>query len=202
MKIKTGSVIVVVGIGAVLGLSRLGGTSDASQPTPQPAAGAVGALSTPALAHVPDIVKRVAPEFSQADTGNVDQSSAHLLAHALGVEGVDIYLTRTAKDGVCYYITSSVEPGGCTDDLSAAPTSGLSVYSGKDTPPTIAGVVENRVTAGKVTVSGSVQPALVRGNAFFFQAAPGTKLDDITAITLEYGPGSSITKTIPPSPSP
>ena len=179
-------------IAAYLSPLAIGGEQNPVPITGAPAVSELTALSTVRGAELPADVRATADHFSQG-VGQIDVPAVRLLESGLDKENVGVYAMPVLGGQVCYYISSTVAPGGsCVGSFDDDVPVAVSVYSGAGIPPTIAGLAPDDVTGVDVILKGSRTAAILRNNVVFFEAADA-KRADIGGLVVHYRTGASRT---------
>jgi hypothetical protein len=113
------------------------------------------------------------------------------IAHGLGKNGAAMYVFPTTQRTVCEVITESTSMGSCVPSFSLVKGEvATDTYYGDSAPPTVTGLVSNRVAAISVRVGDQLVPVAVQHNTFFWQApTSGTTRGDIKGLVVRWHDG-------------
>ena len=129
------------------------------------------AFATPAVqdAELPEAVRQAEELLPRPGTALPDQTRR--IGHALGKNGIDVYVFPTTQGKVCSVVTESTWSGGCVPSFHMVKGEvAWSVYSGETAPQTVTGLASNRVAAISARVGDRLEPVTVARNTFFWQA--------------------------------
>jgi len=127
--------------------------------------------------------------------GTPQLEKSRLLLSNVGSTHADLYAFPTSKGYVCQAFDAG--PRGCSRSFTRELPVGLTRFDvdglGTGTPMAIAGLVPNNITRVDVVVEGTAHAALLRNNAYFFEAPNAAAQPE--AVRVHFASGN--TTTIP-----
>ena len=156
-----------------------------SDPLPAAIVAAAQAL-TESSADVPDAAR----------PGSLDLTKGRLLLDHLGSQGMSLYAVPTDKGEACGFLTDYGTIGcahAFTDQAPVAWNLADVDGFGSGSPPILAGLLPNDVTAVKVLVDGVEEAAVVGNNGFFYELPRNDAWPKVLVVVHQAGGVDTVT---------
>jgi hypothetical protein len=133
--------------------------------------------------------ERVPVEFRNAP---VRLAESRLLLSGVGSLRADLYAIPTANGGLCYAFTRG--PQSCLVELTAKQPVSVAQYDpdgpGRGRPSAVAGIAPNDVVRIDVVIGGRRRRAILRNNAYFYEASNAR--DQPSALIVRFRDGKRV----------
>jgi hypothetical protein len=194
------AVAILATASALIAIGRLGEPAEAVELPP--VAHQMQAFRNPPIADalLPEVVQDAQNNLNRTGPGAVMRGQTRILASGLGTNRVGVYAVPTTGGAVCYVVSEATYGLSCVD-LFERRTGNVQWmhYSGPGVSQTVTGIATDAVTDVKVVVNGVPHDAILRRNAFFWQAGAGVRREDIEALLVRQADGDVIERDLNPA---